>query len=67
MSEDLKILKPGHQGSGILIEQDAGYIDPSDKRNKPFVNEVKKLDAGNPIIAAPLILFVILQKWGVKK
>tara|TARA_R100000908_G_C3755452_1_gene149899 strand:- start:767 stop:1465 length:699 start_codon:yes stop_codon:yes gene_type:complete len=66
MSEELKILKPGQQGLGVLIEQDAGFINPGDSRNKPFVNEIKKLDAGNPIIASPLILYVVLQKWGVK-
>lgn len=66
MSEDLKILKPGQQGLGVLIEQDAGFINPGDSRNKPFVNEIKKLDAGSPIIASPLILYVVLQKWGVK-
>tara|TARA_R110000796_G_scaffold61077_2_gene141389 strand:+ start:32594 stop:33292 length:699 start_codon:yes stop_codon:yes gene_type:complete len=66
MSEDLKILKPGQQGLGVLVEQDAGFINPGDTRNKPFVNEIKKLDAGSPIIASPLILYVVLQKWGVK-
>ena len=42
MSEELKILKPGQQGLGVLIEQDAGFINPGDSRNKPFVNEIKK-------------------------
>lgn len=66
MSEDLKILKPGQQGLGVLIEQDAGYIDPSDARNKSFVNEIKKLESGNTGIPSQLILWVVLQKWGVE-
>jgi len=66
MSEDLKILKPGQQGLGILIEQDAGFIDPNDSRNKSFINEVKKFEPGNTGIQSQLILYVVLQKWGVK-
>ena len=63
---DIKIIKPGQSGFGYLIEQDAGYISPEDSRNKPFVSEIKKLDKGQPIMAEPLVLYVVLQKWGVK-
>lgn len=66
MSGDLKILKPGQQGLGVLIESDAGYVDPNDSRNKPFVNEIKSLDKSGSIITSPLVLYVVLQKWGVK-
>ena len=66
MSNELKILKPGASGTGILIEQDAGYIDPNDARNKSFVNEVKKLESGTTGIPSQLILYVVLQKWGVE-
>jgi hypothetical protein len=65
MSE-LKIIKAGHTGSGILIEQDAGYISPNDKRNHEFINEVNKLATGQPIMVEPLVLYVVLQKYGVK-
>tara|TARA_B100000927_G_scaffold49678_1_gene36476 strand:- start:7 stop:702 length:696 start_codon:yes stop_codon:yes gene_type:complete len=65
MSE-IKILKPGQSGFGYLIEQDAGYISPEDSRNKAFISEIKKLDKGQPIMAEPLVLYVVLQKWGVK-
>lgn len=65
MSE-IKIIKPGQSGFGYLIEQDAGYISPEDSRNKAFVSEIKKLDKGQPIMAEPLVLYVVLQKWGVK-
>jgi hypothetical protein len=63
---DIKIIKPGQSGFGYLIEQDAGYISPDDSRNKVFVSEIKKLDKGQPIMAEPLVLYVVLQKWGVK-
>jgi len=63
---DIKIIKPGQSGFGYLIEQDAGYISPEDSRNKVFVSEIKKLDKGQPIMAEPLVLYVVLQKWGVK-
>ena len=63
---DIKIIKPGQSGFGYIIEQDAGYISPEDSRNKVFVSEIKKLDKGQPIMAEPLVLYVVLQKWGVK-
>lgn len=51
---------------GILIEQDAGYISPNDERNKNFINEVNKLDEGKKIMAEPLIVYVVLQKFDVE-
>jgi hypothetical protein len=51
----------------IMIESDAGYISPDDKRNKAFVNEMKKLEPGiHPSVNEPLIVYVVLQKYGVK-
>lgn len=64
---DIKILKAGQTGFGFLIESDAGFISPSDNRNKPFISEMKKLDSGShPSMHEPLIVYVVLQKWGVK-
>lgn len=62
---DLKLIKPGCNGTGILIEHDSGFIAPDDIRNKPFVNEIKKLSEGGKVMAEPLVLFVVLQKYGV--
>lgn len=62
---DLKILKPGEVGTGYLIEQDAGYISPSDPKNKSIIKEFKKLDLGNDNPDS-LIVYVVLQKYGVK-
>ncbi len=66
MSDKVKIIKPGQSGFGMLIEQDAGYISPSDERNREFVNEIKKINSGSQVIADPLVLYVVLQKWGVQ-
>ena len=33
---ELKLIKAGQTGTGILIEHDAGYISPIDERNKPI-------------------------------
>jgi hypothetical protein len=64
---DIKILKPGESGFGFLIESDAGYLSPNDTRNKPFITEMKKLDSGiNVSTNEPLIVYVVLQKFGVK-
>ena len=49
----------------LLVEQDAGFISPDEPRNQPFINELKKLDSGKLTIIEPLIVYVILQKYGV--
>jgi hypothetical protein len=63
--KDIKVLKRGQSGFGYLIEHDAGYISPDEPRNQPFINEIKKLETGKLVIAEPLIVYVILQKYGV--
>ena len=62
---DLKLIKAGHTGFGYLIEHDAGYISPSDPKNQSLIREFKKLDLDqkNP---DTLIVYVVLQKYGVK-
>lgn len=63
--DNLKILKRGEIGTGVLIEHDAGYISPDEPRNQPFINEIKKLETGKLVIAEPLVVYVILQKYGI--
>lgn len=63
MSKALNIIKPGKVGTGILIEND-GYISPKD--NQRFINEISKLERGETVIAEPLMVTVVLQKYGVK-
>jgi hypothetical protein len=66
LDSEIKLLRRGKTGFGLMIESDAGYISPDDIRNKPFINEVKNLEQGSPIMAEPLTLFVVLQKYGVE-
>lgn len=63
--KDFKVLKRGETGWGGLIEHDAGYISPDEPRNLPFINEIKKLETGKLVIAEPLIVYVVLQKYGI--
>ena len=49
---------------GILIEYDAGYISPKD--NKSFINEVSKLSEGQQVVSDPLIVYAVMQKYGVE-
>jgi len=62
---EIKVLKRGQTGFGFLIEHDAGYISPDEPRNLPFITEMKKLETGKLIIAEPLVVYVILQKYGI--
>jgi hypothetical protein len=62
---NIKVLKRGQAGFGYLIEHDAGYISPDEPRNQPFINEIKKLETGKLVIAEPLIVYVVLQKYGI--
>jgi hypothetical protein len=66
LNEGIKLLKAGETGFGFMIENDSGYIDPNDIRNKEFVNEVKKVSEGGIPMIEPLVVTVVLQKWGVK-
>lgn len=67
LDSEIKIIKPGRSGFGILIEQDAGYISPNDERNKAFINEINSLKSDNKmVINEPYIVYVVLQKWGIK-
>ena len=37
---DYKVIRGGKSGTGLLIEGDAGFIEPGDIRNKPFLSEI---------------------------
>jgi len=63
--DNIKVLKKGETGLGVLIEHDAGFISPDEPRNQPFINEIKKLETGKLVIAEPLVVYVILQKYGI--
>lgn len=63
--DEVKILKAGQSGFGYLIEHDAGYISPDEPRNKALIREFKKLDF-NERDTDSLVVYVVLQKYGVK-
>lgn len=62
---DIKLVKGGHSGFGILVEHDAGYISPNEPRNKDLIREFKKLDEGT-LDTQTLVVYVVLQKYNVK-
>ena len=49
----------------LLVEYDAGYINPDEPRNSQFVNGLRNLDSGKLVIAEPLVVYVVLQKYGI--
>lgn len=63
--DELRIIKRGESGRGILIEQDAGFISPDEPRNQNFLNEIKNLSETKTIIGEPFIVYVVLQKYDI--
>ncbi len=56
---NLTILKPNEIGRGILIEEDAGFISPTDKKNAEMIKESKEdLDHSKPFE-----FYAVLQKY----
>jgi hypothetical protein len=56
---ELKILKPGQSGRGILIEEDAGYVSPTHEKNAIIIQESKNfLDHSKPFE-----FYAVLQKY----
>lgn len=67
MTEYIKTLKRNEKGFGLLIESDAGYIDPADEKNQKVIKEAfetaNNTDSSNYGKAGiPLILHAVLQK-----
>lgn len=61
MNENLKILKEGQSGYGILIENDAGII--TFEKNKDIIKPINESFEFNP--DEPILINCILQKYGV--
>jgi len=56
---DLRILGPRDSGKGILVEYDAGYIDPNERRNLSMIRENRDmLDHSKPFE-----FYAVLQKY----
>ena len=55
----LRILQPNESGKGILVEYDAGYINPTESRNVKIIRESNEmLDHSKPIE-----FYAVLQKY----
>jgi hypothetical protein len=56
---NLRILQPSESGKGILIEHDAGYINPNDTRNETLIKE------SNDMLdhSKPFEFYAVLQKY----
>jgi hypothetical protein len=55
----LQVIKPGQTGKGILIEEDAGYLSPTESRNIEIIKESKNfLD-----YSKPFEFYAVLQKY----
>ena len=55
----LKIIQPGQIGKGILIEYDAGFINPKDKYNSEVIKESKSFMDHTK----PFEFYAVLQKY----
>jgi hypothetical protein len=55
---DLKIIKPGEIGKGILIEYDAGYVSPRTEHNSFILEQKSYLDHSKPFE-----FYAVLQKY----
>jgi hypothetical protein len=56
---NLRILQPNESGKGILVEYDAGYINPNDNRNETLIRESSEmLDHSKPFE-----FYAVLQKY----
>ena len=61
----MEILKQNEiDKKGILVEYDAGYISPNDNRH--FINEINKLTKGESVVEEPLVVYAVMQKYGVE-
>ena len=57
----MKILGPNDSGKGILVEWDAGIINPNEPRNQNIIQE----SYGQLEHSKPFVFYATLQKWGV--
>ncbi len=64
---NLKELRKGENGKGLLIERDAGFIDPLREDNVESLESLQKIGSTDAMeIKEPLIMTCILQKFGIK-
>ena len=57
----MRILGPNDSGKGILVEWDAGIINPNEMRNSQMIKE----SYGQLEHSKPFVFYATLQKYGV--
>ena len=63
---ELQILKRGQQGYGFLIEEDSGFISPTDEKNIKMLNELDIVSSNkSEIIKEPYNVYAILTKYDI--
>lgn len=64
----MQILKPGQVGKGLLVEWDAGYINPNQKENKLILEQYAEAaqNPKPPYAPYPFYMYAVLQKAGVE-
>jgi len=64
----IDLLKYGETGYGLMVEYDAGYINPRDKRNEVLFEEFRKQinEPSPPYAPYPFYMYAVLQKAGVE-
>ena len=55
---NLQVLKPGQSGKGILIEYDAGFINPRETQNQYIMENKVQMDHSKPFE-----FYAVLQKY----
>ena len=59
---ELKLLKEGEVGYGLLVEKDSGYISPQITENKKIIKEMNEVGTSY----GPIQMVAVLQKCGVQ-
>ena len=59
---ELKLLKEGEVGYGLLVEKDSGYISPQTTENKKIIKEMNEMGTSY----GPIQMVAVLQKCGVQ-
>ncbi len=59
---ELKLLKEGETGYGLLVEKDSGYISPQTTENKKIIKEMNEVGTSY----GPIQMVAVLQKCGVQ-
>ena len=59
---ELKLLKEGEEGYGLLVEKDSGFISPQTTENRKIIKEMNEVGSSY----GPIQMVAVLQKCGVQ-